>query len=254
MIKNPQLNPRIGLIWDVTPALTTKLLYGSAFRAPNVFEQDRNNPDIGFRANSSNKEEHVESYEGVVEWRPGDGYRVMGDVFYNKFTHLLEQQEQAPKPAQFTNSGKFHSYGFELEGEKRWPNGRLVKLAWTHSEVKDDDQDGIVAADAPKNLVKLHYAEPLFNNTLSLGFEELFVDQRRTLAGNIAPAYNLFNINLATVKPFYGFQATLGIYNVLDQHYKMLGGSEHALEESKHQLDTLTMDGRTVRFRLEYGF
>lgn len=253
LIKDLQLNPRIGLIWDVTPALTTKLLYGSAFRAPNIYERDRTNPDIGFLANPNNAEEHVKSYEGVVEWRPGDGYRLMGDVFYNNFTRLLEQQKQDDS-GKFTNNGKFHSYGFELEGEKRWSNGRLVKLSWTHSEVKDDDQGGIVSADAPKNLVKFHYAEPLFNNSLSLGFEEIFVDQRRTLGSNTAPAYNLFNINLATVKPFYGFQATLGIYNVLDQHYKMLGGSEHNLDESENKLDTLTMDGRTVRFRLEYGF
>jgi outer membrane receptor for ferrienterochelin and colicins len=73
------------------------------------------------------------------------------------------------------------------------------------------------------------------------------VDHRRTLANNIAPAYHLFNINLAFTKPIYGFQPTLGIYNVLDQHYKVLGGSEHTQ-------DTLAMDGRTVRFRLEYGF
>lgn len=87
----------------------------------------------------------------------------------------------------------------------------------------------------------------MWNDTLRLGFEELFVDQRRTLANNIAPSYHLFNINLALTKPIYGFQASLGVYNVLDQHYKVLGGSEHVQ-------DTLAMDGRTVRFRLEYGF
>ncbi len=246
MIKNIQINPRVALIWDVTPSITTKLLYSSAFRAPNVYERDFNNPDFGFMPNADISEERIKSYEAIVEWRPGDGYRLMGTGFHNNFERLLEHQEQ-DKSGQFTNEGKFHSDGFEFEAEKRWHNGRLLKLAWTYSHVSDDDQGGILAADAPKNLVKLHYAEPLFDDTLRLGFEDIFVDDRRTLAGNKASSYHLFNINLALAKPFYGFQAGLGIYNVFDQHYKLLGGSEH-------RQDTLAMDGRTVRFRLEYGF
>jgi outer membrane receptor for ferrienterochelin and colicins len=249
MLKNIQINPRAAIIWDITPSITTKLLYSSAFRAPNVYERDFNDPDFGFKPNPNNAEERIKSYEGIVEWRPGGGYRVMGSVFHNDFERLLEHQEQDTS-LQFSNGGKFHSNGFELEAEKRWQNGRLLKLAWTYSNVRDDDQDGIVAADAPKNLVKLHYAEPLFDDTLRLGFEEIFVDGRRTLDESlrgIAPSYHLFNINLALTKPLYGFQASLGIYNVLDQHYKALGGSEHIQ-------DTLAMDGRTVRFRLEYGF
>ncbi len=246
MIKDLQVNPRAALIWDVTSSVTGKLLYSSAFRAPNVYERDFNNPEFGFRPNANNAEEHIKSYEAIVEWRPGDGYRFMGTGFHNNFVRLLEHQEE-DKSNQFTNGGKFHSYGFEMEAEKRWHNGRLLKLAWTYTHVNDDDQGGIVASDAPKNLVKLHYAEPLFDDTLRLGFEEIFVDDRRTLKSNTASSYHLFNVNLALAKPFYGFQAGLGLYNVFDQHYKVLGGSEHVQ-------DTLTMDGRTVRFRLEYGF
>lgn len=37
LINSLQLNPRIGLIWDITPAFTAKLLYGSAFRAAPIF-------------------------------------------------------------------------------------------------------------------------------------------------------------------------------------------------------------------------
>lgn len=246
MIKSIQINPRAAIIWDITPTITTKLLYASAFRAPNVYERDYNNPDFGFKSNPNNTEEHIKSYEGIIEWRPGDGYSVIGSVFRNDFERLLEHQEEDASD-QFSNGGKFHSYGFELGAKKLWRNGRLLKLAWTYSNVRDDDQGGIIAADAPRNLVKLHYAEPLYNDTLRLGFEEIFVGERRTLASNVAPSYHLFNINLALTKPFYGFQSSLGIYNVLDQHYKILGGSEHVQ-------DTLAMDGRTVRFRLEYGF
>ncbi len=247
MIKTLQLNPRIGLIWDLTPAITTKLLYGSAFRAPNVYEKDYDVPAFGNFKNPNNKEELIKSYEVIGEWRPGQGIKLLGTLFYNDITKVLVQDvdETSPNYGMFVNSGAFQTYGFELAGEKRWDNGRLLKLTWTHNYTRDESLGGW-AQDSPKNLVKLHYAEPLFNDALRLGFEELFVDERRTLANNTAPSYHLFNINLST-KAYYGLQASLGIYNVLDQHYKVLGGTEHIQ-------DTLAMDGRTVRFRLEYGF
>jgi iron complex outermembrane receptor protein len=251
MIKSLQLHPRIGLIWDATTSLTTKLLYSSAFRAPNVYEQDYNVPAFGNVRNPNNQEELVKSYEAIAEWRPGSGLKLLGTLFYNNLEKVLVQDTTdtaSPTFGMFINSGAYHTYGFELAAEKHWNNNRLLKLTWTHTYTRNETLDGgSWAPDSPKNLVKLHYAEPLLNDALRLGFEELFVDQRRTLANNIAPAYHLFNINLALTKPFYGVQASLGLYNVLNQHYHVLGGSEHIQ-------DTLSMDGRTLRFRLEVGF
>lgn len=243
MIKNLQLHPRIGLIYDITPTLTTKLLYGSAFRAPNIYERDYKFLDANV-SNPNNSEELVYSYEAVAEWHPTNGLKLLGTAFYNDMEKILVQDNSL----KFVNNGAYHTYGFELAGEKRWENGRQLKLTWTHTFVRDELLNGGTwAAESPKNLVKLHYAEPLFDDTLRLGFEELFVDQRLTLENKIAPSCHLFNINLALTKPIYGFQSSLGIYNVFDQHFKAVGGSEH-------NQDTLTMDGRTVRFRLEYGF
>jgi len=248
MIKTLQLHPRIGLIWDVTPTFTTKLLYGSAFRTPNAYERDYDYPGVN-KAYLYNKEELVYNYEATAEWYPGNGLKLLGTAFYNDMRQVLIKD---PTSFTYENTGVFHTYGFELGGEKRWDNGRLFKLTWTHNYTRDENLNGgSWAQDSPKNLVKLHYSEPLFNDQLLLGFEEIFVDQRRTLKGithyNTAPSYHLLNINLSHTKPWHGFQGSLGIYNVLDQHYKVLGGDEHIQ-------DTLAMDGRTVRFRLEYGF
>jgi outer membrane receptor for ferrienterochelin and colicins len=250
MINSLQLHPRIGLIWDITPTFTTKLLYGSAFRAPNVYERDYNFSDNN-TPNPNNREELIKSYEAIAEWYPVSNLKLLGTMFYTDLKKVLVQDtdETSPTYLMFVNSGHYHTYGYELAAEKRWENGRHFKLTWTHTFVRDEVLNGgSWAQDSPKNLVKLHYAEPLWNDTLRLGFEEIFVDQRRTLANNIAPRYHLFNINLALTKPIYGLQASLGVYNVFDQHYKVLAGREQA------PLDTLTMDGRTVRFRLEYGF
>lgn len=70
MINSLQLNPRVGLIWDINPSLTAKLIYSSAFRAPNLYERDYN--FIGSNsANPNNKEELIKSYEAITKWYPG---------------------------------------------------------------------------------------------------------------------------------------------------------------------------------------
>jgi outer membrane receptor for ferrienterochelin and colicins len=247
MIKKLQLNPRVGLIWDATPTFTGKLLYSSAFRAPNAFERDYINEPRDYKNNPGNTEELIKSYEAIAEWRPGNGLKLLSTVFYNNLQHVLEYNY---KTGHTKNTGHYHTYGFELGTEKRWDNGRQVKFSWTHNYTRDEELDGDNwAIDSPKNLVKLHYAEPFLDDTVRLGFEEIFVDQRRTLSGNnTANSYHLLNINLSLAKPLYGFQPTLGIYNVLDQHYQVLSDGD------KKGQDTLAMDGRTVRFRLEYGF
>lgn len=241
LINSLQLNPRIGLIWDITPAFTAKLLYGSAFRAPNFFERDV----LTLPPAKLPQEELIKSYEAVAEWYPGGGVKLLGTLFYNDMTNVLLSD---PVTFNTVNTGKFHTLGFELGAEKNWDNGRQLKLTWTHNNTRDlSFNSGSWASDSPKNLVKAHYAEPLWNNKLRLGFEEIFVDERLTSNNNIAPSYHLFNINIALTKPLYGFQASLGIYNVLDQHFKIVAGPNFTQ-------DTLAQDGRTARFRLEYGF
>jgi outer membrane receptor for ferrienterochelin and colicins len=260
MLKNLQLNPRIGLIWDASPTITAKLLYGSAFRAPNAFERYYNIPDeeASYKSNPNNTEELIKSYEAIAEWRPGNGLKLLGTVFYNNLQNVLEKNiteadigKKDSTYGMYNNTGHYQTYGFELGAEKRWDNGRQFKLSWTHNYTRDeqDDQPSNWAQNSPKNLVKLHYTEPFFNDTVRLSFEEIFVDQRRTIkiSNGIAPSYHLLNIHLSLSKPLHGFQPTLGIYNVLDQHFEVLGSNEH-------KQNTLEMDGRTVRFRLEYGF
>mgnify|MGYP001206748018 CR=1 FL=1 len=242
LINSLQLNPRIGLIWDITPAFTAKLLYGSAFRAPNILEHDLNDPTA---KQPLPQEERIKSYEAVAEWYPGGGVKLLGTLFYNDINRVLAVD---PDTYNTVNTGKFHTLGFELGAEKLWDNGRQLKLTWTHNNTRDlSTNGGSWASDSPKNLVKAHYAEPLLYDKLRLGFEEIFVDERLTSNNNIAPSYHLTNINLSLTKPLYGFQASLGVYNVLDQHFKIVAGPNFSQ-------DTLAMDGRTVRFRLEYGF
>lgn len=62
MLKNLQLNPRLGLIWNPLDSTTFKLLYSTTFRAPNAWEHYYS---VGMIANPNNYEKRIKSYEGI---------------------------------------------------------------------------------------------------------------------------------------------------------------------------------------------
>ena len=69
LIKNIQINPRVGLIWNISPILIGKLLYSSAFRAPNIYERDY----ILLNANVSspnNREELIKAMKQLLSGIP----------------------------------------------------------------------------------------------------------------------------------------------------------------------------------------
>src|SRR5690606_23663684 len=58
------VNPRIALVWATTPQVTSKLLYGRAFRAPAFAELYSSNPY--FEGNPALAPETLDSYELAI--------------------------------------------------------------------------------------------------------------------------------------------------------------------------------------------
>ncbi len=243
MIPDLQFNPRFALIWDPRQDTTFKLIYGSAFRAPNVYERDRGTP------NPYNKEEHIRTYEGDAEWRPWEGVKLSGDIFENDFTRILEPD---PVSGEFVNVGKFTARGFDLGAEKKWTGERSLKWSFNHTILYDQSGDPDVwAVDSPKNVSKLSYAEPLFGGRAKLGIENVFVDARKTLQDSNAKYYDLVNANLTSTKILPGADISFGVYNIFNAHPEMVGGTGAPGDTLQN---VIPQNGRNVLATVRYTF
>ena len=243
MIPDLQFNPRLALIWDPRKDTTLKLLGGSAFRAPNVFERDRSHP------NPDNMEEHIRTYETVAEWRPWDGVKLSGDAFINNFTKILERD---PVTQEFVNVGRFNAYGFDIGAEKKWLGGRSIKLSFNHTILYDQTgTSDIWATDSPKNVGKLQFAQPLLDDRVKLGLENDFVDARKTLQNDTADYYDVVNANLSSQELFHGADASFGVYNLFNSHPQMVGGDG---APGDTQQDVIPQNGRTVLLTVSYKY
>jgi iron complex outermembrane receptor protein len=102
-------------VWDVNKQVTTKLLYGKAFRAPSFSEQgNQNNPVL--LGNKDLKPETINTFEWAIDYRPMSSLRTAVNVYYYEIKDLIAAVPDVGKPsATFRNSGNQHGYGSEFE-------------------------------------------------------------------------------------------------------------------------------------------
>jgi iron complex outermembrane receptor protein len=129
------INPRAALVWDINKQLTTKLLYGKAFRAPSFSEQaNQNNPVL--LGNRNLKPETINTFEWAIDYRPVKSLRTAVNVYYYEIQDLIAAVPDAGKPsATFQNNGKQDGYGGEFEWDWQASEQWTIKgnYAWQHS-------------------------------------------------------------------------------------------------------------------------
>jgi len=109
------VNPRVALVWSATDTLTTKLLYGRAFRAPSFSEQGNiNNPVL--LGNPDLDPETINTVELAFEYIPQSNLSTGINLYYYHISDLIRP---TPDPGATTatvqNAGDQQGYGFELE-------------------------------------------------------------------------------------------------------------------------------------------
>lgn len=143
------LNPRFALVWETSDRLTSKLLYGQAFRAPSFVELYAvNNP--AYLGSRKNVPETIKTLELAFDYQPVDTLRTALNLFGYVTKDNIEFRAD-PAPATTTSAQNIkgqRGHGFELEGE--WRPDPAVQLranyAWQHSELRATGQR---VADAP---------------------------------------------------------------------------------------------------------
>ena len=136
------VNPRVALVWATAYNLTTKFLYGSAFRAPSFGElYYKNNPVI--EGNPNLKPETIDMFELVFDYRPSFDLQTILNLFAYK---MEDQIEYVSGLAQNNNTQDGHGFEFEATWKLRENLDLLGNYAWQHSE----DRNGNVVPYAPR--------------------------------------------------------------------------------------------------------
>lgn len=136
------VNPRLALVWSTTRSLTTKLLYGEAFRAPSFVQQRAINNPIS-QGNSELDPEELKSYELAFDYRPSHDLVFNLNMFYYKWEDIIQFVPVGIGAAEAQNNGEQTGHGVEFE--VTWQAFRDLELrsnfSWQKSEDKNLDAD-----------------------------------------------------------------------------------------------------------------
>ena len=241
------VNPRMALVWQARPNLTTKALYGSAFRAPTFGEQfNVNNPaSLG---NSNLDPETIDMLELGVDYRPIPTIRTALNIFGYRLDGQIEFVPNIGTTARTAQNAKDQDgYGFEWEGE--WVVHETLNFrgnaAWQRSENRDTEEE---IADVPGHQLYAA-ADWAFFPDWSLTPQVNWVADRDRAQGDPRPEidnYATVDITLRGQRVMQNWELAASVRNLFDAD---------AREPITMEIpNDLPWSGRSVFVELRYNF
>ena len=239
-------NPRLGFIYQPAEDSTVKLLYGTAFRAPNAFELYYHD-DGGQKANPWLKPEKIETLEFAFEHKFNEQYYGSISVFNYSIDGLISAEvDPIDELVVFGNLDEVNSKGVEIEFRANLENGLLGRASYSWQETKDATTQEILS-NSPKHLIKLNVSGPIYKDSTFAGIELQYNSSRMTLGGGESGDFWLLNSTLFSRELAEGIDFTATVYNVFDTQYSFPGGPEHSQ-------DVIEQNGRTFSAKLTIRF
>jgi iron complex outermembrane receptor protein len=245
-------NPRGALIYKPRPSSTFKLLYGEAFRAPNMYELHYEAPDEA-KGNPRLDPEEIHTAEAVWEQRLSQRLWGLVSLYNYRMEGLLEQRlDPADALLQFHNTDEVRARGVELECRGFLWRGATGYASYTLQRAEDEVTKKELS-NSPGQSAKLGLNGPLAG-PLYTAVEMQYETGRRTLAGPRTDSFLLTTVRLSTStrdwsarrerwSPHLGVSLT--VYNLFDVDYETPGGFEHrqaAIPQNGRHF-TLRLDG-----------
>jgi len=259
------VNPRLALIYTPFAGTVFKILYGSAFRAPNVYELNYNIPSLNVKGNPNLGPEKIRTYELIYEQYIGSHIRGTISGFYYNIDNLIVQMTDPDDGLDvFRNLDRAEADGVEAELEAKFESGLTGRASYSFQDAWDSDT-GQTLVNSPRHLAKLNVTIPLLKEKVFLGIEEQFTDRRKTMnAGNFAKSFFVTNLTLSSRDLLKNLELSASLYNLFDCRYGDPGGAEHIqdndpaepsrFKDPARPLDIIQQDGRTFRVKLTYKF
>lgn len=240
-------NPRIAAIWEPIENSTVKLIYGTAYRAPNVYELYYDDLGISQKAPKQLSPETIQSLELILEQRLNSNLNLVASLYQNKIEKLIAlTTDPSDELLVFQNQDDVTAKGFEIELQGHWKSGWNGAFSYTYQNSKFDSS-AITIPNVPEDQVKLNISTPELAYGFTAGLNLQYESARKTLQNNESESYFLTNLTLLNRTLVKNLDFSFGIYNLFDEQYSFPGSEEHLQ-------DQIAQDGRTLRLRLAYTF
>ncbi len=249
-----KINPRATLIYNVEKSTTLKFLYGTAYRPPSFSELYYQG--MASVSSPNLRPENIRSFEADLERRLGKRITASVSGFYNNIgSYIVDQTIETASGIDQTTffNSKATAKGAELELAGRLPSNVEARLSYTYQDARNAIT-GASLPDAPKNLVQLNVAAPLFRRAVTPAIEAQYMSRSSTVwpaTGYSAPPV-LLNATVSTRELWQGFSVSGGVYNMVG---RSMSDQTFGYFEQTHDVPSTSLlpeDRRSFRLKLTW--
>ncbi len=238
-------SPRLGVTHDAGQAGIFKLLYGTAFRVPSVYERYYTSPSFSY-GNPALVPEKMRSLEVAWEKRFTQQSRLTASVYHFHIARMVTTDENGTT---VNDGSKVEATGLELEYEQRWSNGSRLRTGYSIQHAADATRR---FDNSPRHMVKANLGLPTGIPHLMAGLESQWISARTADYGTQkVPSYLLANLNLLYTPAGQPWEIALGIYNLFDRHYTDPVATDEILGARRWQMPQF---GRSAMLRTTLHF
>lgn len=145
-------NPRLALVWATTDSITTKLLYGKAFRAPSISELYVTSNPIAL-GDKNLKPEKIDTYELALSQQVSSSFRYTSNIYYYEIKDFISFETfdpNTPGNKRAENFGERTGYGFEFEADYKPSNSVRILTNYAYQK-SEDDKTNTDVGEAPNH-------------------------------------------------------------------------------------------------------
>jgi iron complex outermembrane receptor protein len=243
-------NPRLAIVWDTAYNLTTKLMFGRAFRAPSFVELYSINNPVAL-GNPDLKPETIDSTELAFAWQVQANLRTGLNLFHYRMKDVIRFVANADPTTGSTtqNAGNQHGNGLELEFT--WDASTDLRLlgnyAYQRSIDENTNQD---AGLAPHHHAYLRTDWRLIPGWTLSGQVNHVADRKRQ-AGDLRPQiadYTTADLTLRTDRLHKDLELAVSVRNLFDANAREPTSGAAAVNIPYD----LPLPGRSVYLELRY--
>lgn len=238
-------NPRLGLIYHLFQPTALKLLYGTAFRAPEPYELA---PDFGsfYDANLHLGPEKIRTLEGIVEQGLGPHFTLSASIFRNWIDDLIALQTQSNGQSAYQNSLKADAIGVEIELDGHLSGGLQGRASYSYVDAEQPVTHQTLT-NSPQHLGKLDLSYPVVRQRIFASLDAQYTSSVQTLGGNTISGFSVVNVTLLGHTLGKHLDLSGSVYNVLNKKYFDPGRPEDPE-------DAIQQDGRDFRIKITGRF
>ncbi|MDX1692902.1 MAG: TonB-dependent receptor, partial [Ketobacteraceae bacterium] len=211
-------NPRLGLVLELNKNLTTRILYGEAFRAPSYVEQYITTNPVAL-GNKGLDPETIETSELAFTHTANDNFTHTLNFFYYEIDDFIDYEPVADTPARMAqNAGKRHGYGLEWDGHYQPGDTITVNANYAYQKSIDHNTDADVG-EAPNHQAYLR-VQWAFADNWRFTPQVLWVGDQGRAAGDDrsdTPAYTKVDLTLERTRWQETVDLKLTVKNLFDE-------------------------------------